>query len=63
MTQEKLDKLQEYINYLGRQADTFSKIGREEIRARYIAEIDGIRRVLEMIGYTVSHRQIVKEGE
>lgn len=62
MTQENLTVLQDMIDYLGSQADRHEAMGDEAVRARYIAEIDGMRTVLRFMGYTIEHRQIVKKG-
>jgi uncharacterized protein (UPF0128 family) len=63
MTKEQINKLQNHIDELGRFADMYKDNVRDEkIYARYIAEIDGMRNVLEMIGYTIRNRQIIEKA-
>lgn len=61
LTKEQLNILQEKIDELGKCADMYKYNERDEkIYARFIAEIDGMRDVLQMIGYTIRHRQIIE---
>lgn len=61
MTKEQINELQNRIDDLGKLADMYKDNVRDEkIYARYIAEIDGMRNVLEMIGYTIRKRQIIE---